>query len=268
MTVAVVVPMSNRAHLTLEEEISLRHLLHYLGKYDKFMVIPESLDFECPGFRLQRFRDKFFGSSEANNRLMFSRKFYQAFREYTYILIYQLDCLVFSDQLLEWCTLGLDFVGAPWLPCPDLPWVKVPGVGNGGFSLRKVQSFLHVLHSKQYWHEPAEYWQKFCALRPKPVQQYLNLPRKYLAHIRPLNGIRQHIRKGYLAHQKHEDKFWSKEAAKYYPGFRIPPVETALRFSFEASPRLCFAINHHQLPFGCHAWPRYDRAFWEPYLLP
>src|SRR2546428_8872531 len=186
-TVAVVVPMSNRKHLTPEEELSFRHLVHFLGQYDKYLVIPESLDIHYPGFTLQRFSDKFFGSHEANTRLMLSRKFYNAFREYKYILVYQLDCLVFSDQLMEWCTLDLDYIGAPWIQCPDLPWVKMSHVGNGGFSLRQVESFLCVLDSKEYWHDPEEYWKRFCSLRSKPIQ-YLNIPRKYLARIRFLNG--------------------------------------------------------------------------------
>jgi hypothetical protein len=33
------------------------------------------------------------------------------------------------------------------------------------------------------------------------------------------------------------------------------------------APRLCFELNGRKLPFGCHAWQRYDRGFWEPYLL-
>ncbi len=263
-TVAVVVPMSNRKHLTPEEEISFRHLVHFLGKYDKYLVVPDSLDIHYPGFELQRFSNKFFGSHEANTRLMLSRKLYNAFREYKYILVYQLDCLVFSDQLMEWCTLDLDYIGAPWIECPDLPWVKMPQVGNGGFSLRKVESFLRVLDSKEYWHDPEEYWKRFCSLKSKPIQ-YLNVPRKYLARIRLLNSVRQHLRKKY---PKYEDRFWATEASKYYSSFKIPPVETALLFAFEAAPRLCFELNHQALPFGCHAWHRYDRAFWEPYLLP
>jgi len=263
LSVAVFVPMSNRKYLTPEEEISLRHLVHFLGKYDKYLVVPKSLDINYPGFELKRFSDKFFGSHEANTRLMFSRRLYNAFREYKYILEYQLDCLVFSDQLMEWCTLGLDYIGAPWLPCPDSPWVKIPRVGNGGFSLRKVESFLRVLDSKEYWQDPAEYWERFCSSKSTPIQ-YLNIPRKYLARIRLLNGVRQHLRKNYPTN---EDKFWSTEASKYYPGFKIAPVETALRFSFEVAPRLCFELNHQEIPFGCHAWHRYDRDFWEPYLL-
>ena len=41
----------------------------------------------------------------------------------------------------------------------------------------------------------------------------------------------------------------------------------ALEFSFELAPRYCFMMNGRRLPFGCHAWFRYDREFWEPFLL-
>ena len=43
--VAIVVALSNRAYLTPEEEISLKHLRHFLGRYDKYLVMPKSLDF-------------------------------------------------------------------------------------------------------------------------------------------------------------------------------------------------------------------------------
>jgi hypothetical protein len=26
-------------------------------------------------------------------------------------------------------------------------------------------------------------------------------------------------------------------------------------------------MNGGNMPFGCHAWERYDRRFWEPHLL-
>ncbi len=38
--VLVVVPGYNRAQFTWDEEISLRHLEHFLGWYDKFLVVP------------------------------------------------------------------------------------------------------------------------------------------------------------------------------------------------------------------------------------
>ena len=39
-------------------------------------------------------------------------KFYRAFADYEYILIYQLDCLVFASSLEEWCGKGWDYVGS------------------------------------------------------------------------------------------------------------------------------------------------------------
>lgn len=258
-TVAVVVPLYNRKELTPDEQISLRHLVHYLGKYDKYMVAPKSLDVAHPGFGIKRFDDRFFGSFAANTRLMLSPGFYKAFREYKYILIYQLDALAFSDQLLEWCDLDFDYVGSPWLAVPE-----VPRVGNGGFSLRKIESFLRVIYSDRYTVDPKTYWESLCREKPK-FKQYLNLHKKYLKRFTRFNGARWEMARWHL--KLNEDGFWSDEAIKYYPQFKIPPVEVGLRFAFEVRPRDCFELNHRQLPFGCHAWARYDREFWEPYLL-
>lgn len=149
-TVAVVVPGYNRSEFTPDEEISFRHLEHFLGKYDKYLVVPESLAIKRSGYEISRFSDSFFGSAIANAKLMLSRQFYERFAEYKYVLIYQLDALVFSDQLLEWCDTDLDYIGAPWLASADSPWVGLSRVGNGGFSLRKVRSFLHVIDSNRY----------------------------------------------------------------------------------------------------------------------
>lgn len=94
--VAVVVPGYHRAQFTSDEEISFRHLEHFLGRYDKFLVVPQSLEIERPGFHVQRFADTYFGSAAANNKLMLSSSFYRTFQNYDYLLIYHLDALVFQ----------------------------------------------------------------------------------------------------------------------------------------------------------------------------
>ncbi len=267
-TVAVFVPGYTRAEFTADEEISLRHLEHFLGKYDKYLVVPQSLEIRRPGFHLKRFDDSFFGSAIANIRLMLSPAFYESFIDYKYILEYQLDALVLSDQLLEWCATDLDYIGAPWLKCEDSPWVENPRVGNGGFSLRKVESFLNVIYSNRYSIDPESYWNSFCQGKSKYLQ-YLNLPRRYLKRLTLFNGAKREMAQWYLRGDgtRNEDNFWSDEAIRFYPEFKVASLETGLRFAFEVAPRLCFEMNQRQLPFGCHAWPRYDRAFWEPYLL-
>lgn len=269
-TVAVVVPLSERACLTPEEQVSFRHLIHYLGKYDKYLITPRSLRARHDGIAIKEFDDRYFGSARAHARLLFSSSFYDAFSEYEYILIYHLDALVLSDQLLQWCQKGFDYIGAPWFPSEATPWIKVPRVGNGGFSLRRVQSFLNIIRSSVYQVDPAAYWQDLCAGK-SGYFRLCNLPRKYLKSLRRFNGAQWEMRqwlRHYDRHRTNEEFFWVDRGSHYYPEFKVAPFEEGLRFAFEVDPRHCFELNNHQLPFGCHAWPRYDRSFWEPYLLP
>ena len=266
--VAVVVPMHNRSELTRDEQISFAHLTHYLKPYDKYLVVPESLNVALPGCDLKRFGNEYFGSVTSNTRLLLSERFYASFSKYQYILIYHLDALVFSDQLSAWCDTELDYIGPPWIPCSDSPWVKESRVGNGGLSLRKIDSFLKVFRSDVYWMEPDEYWQK-QSVGMSAYLRLMNLPRKFAKRLSYLNNARREMAQWHLRPDgtKNEDHFWSDRAKHYVPEFKVASVEVGLRFAFEVAPRLCYDMNHGQLPFGCHAWPRYDRAFWEPYLL-
>jgi len=266
--VAIVVPLYQET-LTPEEEISVKHLVHFLGRYPKYLVAPKSLKAGLEGFGIKRFDDKYFKTRDTYSDLLLSKGFYQTFSDYEYILIYQLDALVFSDQLLEWCDTGLDYVGAPWLKSPFTEFITHPAVGNGGFSLRKIQSFLKVFESKNYCVDPDKYWERFCAGRSKS-SQYLNLPRKYLKRLRHFNGVHWETSRwstGKSSPHPNEDCFWSFEAIKYHPDFRIATVEEGLRFAFETVPRQCFQENKQRLPFGCHAWAKYDIEFWKPFLL-
>jgi hypothetical protein len=266
--VAIVVPISERPAFTEDEQISLRHLEHFLGKYDKYFIAPEGTSFARAGFELLPFRKRYFGTAQAHIRLQLSEEFYARFLGYKYILMHHLDALVLSDRLTEWCETDLDFVGAPWLPCEDSPWVSRARVGNSGFALMKVESFLNVIRSKRPTVDPDEYWRQFCADNP-PHRQWLHLPRKYLKRLHVFNNVKWDIRNWASRRDGAGscDYFWADQAVKYWPAFRIASVDQGLSFAFEVAPRLCFDLNGRRLPFGCHAWARYDRAFWEPYLL-
>ena len=261
---AIVVPVYKET-LSDSEYLSLRHLHYYLGEYKTYFIAPKRISINYPGIEIKYFSNEYFANTRTYNKLLLTKKFYESFKDYQYILIYQLDCLVFSNELMYWCNQGYDYIGPPWVKTPELHWLKKTMVGNGGFSLRKINSFLSVLDSTKHWYDPDIYWEKIST-QYNGVLRYIRYPKKLLLTIYRYNNITLHIEE-FLKKNQNEDIFFSVYGNYYYPDFKIAPIKTALRFGFEADPRLCFKMNNNQLPFGCHAWERYDRSFWEPYLL-
>jgi hypothetical protein len=63
-----------------------------------------------------------------------------------------------------------------------------------------------------------------------------------------------------------EDVFWSYFAQKTLSDFKTAPIEEAVKFAFEMNPSDMFKMNGNKLPFGCHAWWKYDINFWKPFI--
>ena len=192
--------------------------------------------------------------------------FYEMFTDYEYVLIYQLDCLVFSDQLTESCHTDLDYIGAPWFRSTTDPSKGFSRVGNGGLSLRKVEGFLRVIDSRRYVEQPVSYWKDLCLRRLNDIRG-LAMPQRLIKKLRILRDLRRGVRWYMSEYTLNEDRFWSDRATLFDPDLKIAPKEVGLRFSFERFPRYCFEKNNRRLPFGCHAWTQYERTFWEPYLI-
>ena len=272
--VAVVTPLY-RLPLAADEEISMRHLRECLGRFDRFLVGPgdllrsERVAKEYGDFAQREFPERYFTGTQGYSQLLVKEEFYRAFVEYEYILIYQLDCLVFSSGLEGWCEAGWDYVGAPWFK--DYREDTSEGfwaVGNGGFSLRRVARAIEVLSSKRLLDDPkvrGEKTEKFGAV-PALRRTVVTL-RRFLLERGYHNTV------GWLVEELgkypnfHEDLFWSFYARSVVPEFKIATPQEAVRFSFEMAPGYCFQANGERLPFGCHAWSKYDREFWKPFLL-
>lgn len=88
------------------------------------------------------FDNRYFQSIHTYSELLLTRKFWESFSEYEYILIYQLDCLIFKPNIIDWCNRGFDMIGAPWSEGYREDGDKLWAVGNGGFSLRRVSKIL------------------------------------------------------------------------------------------------------------------------------
>ncbi len=149
---AVVIPVYTET-LKNNEQNAIAQAIKVLGNYDIYFAMPKSLeiDYKDPRIKERRFKDSYFSSRQAYSNFMLEETFYYAFQEYKYILVYQLDAFVFSDRLAEFCAKGWDYAGAPWthgihkFVNGRATWY----VGNGGFSLRKTESFLKWLHNKK-----------------------------------------------------------------------------------------------------------------------
>ena len=258
--VVIIIP-THRSFISDEDKISLAHLKKYLHKYDIFFVIPKNISsttFQSYGYRVRQVDANFFGTIRRANEMYLNKRFYETFKTYDFMLIYQLDALIFSDQLENWINSGYDFIAAPWFR-PIVGYLShkkgypISG-GNGGFSLRNIQKALKILDivNKSATRRSKnslirKFWFLLALLTGKSHKIWLKAP----ADNYPFN----------------EDGFWSYEAPKYDPSYKVAPFKEALKFSFEKFPRQCFELNNQQLPFGCHAWTKYDRNFWTKFIL-
>ena len=256
--VAVVIPFY-KPTLTYLEEIAFRQCLKILSDYPIIAIKPNSLETgQIANFdtldAVEIFDNHFFDNVQSYNELMLSSTFYQRFLDYEFILIHQLDAFVFRNELSAWCDAGFDYIGAPWLKRDEdsglldafktklktrfytyfnLQKYGLPSdrqfdnvVGNGGFSLRKVDKFHHLAN-----------------ISHRQIGPYLNRSE----------------------FQFHEDVFWSIEVNRKQRRLRIPDYKSALKFSFENKPERALKISGNKTPFGCHAWDLH-LDFWMPYF--
>jgi Protein of unknown function (DUF5672) len=253
------------------EQLAFDRCAAVLQNHPMVLLAPESLDLRGFALRLanmraETFPDECFKSPYFYNRLMLSDAFYERFAAYDYILIHQLDAFVFSDQLMEWCRRGYDYVGAPWIwstrtPTPtyrfyrgavrvlcrwmgrstasarrlDKPFLRqlAYAAGNGGFSLRRVVRMRQML-----------------AALPARAELYRSaIPG--VASDRP-------------AARWSEDVFFSVEANRYRRNVKIPSLRIAARFAWETNPAIAARLTGGSLPFGCHGWYNLHRDQWRP----
>lgn len=169
--VKVVVPIY-KERLSEYEIASFKHNAEVLAAYPHVILAPEGLNIEAaqaiiPQSEVIRVSKDWLGARgiAGYNNMMLSKEFYTLFADCEYILICQTDAWIFSDQLEQWCDAGYDYVGAPW---PKRRRYRMPivshylwlrrkvfrrkgkiirqdyfyKVGNGGLSLRKIDSFI------------------------------------------------------------------------------------------------------------------------------
>ncbi|MDR1683347.1 MAG: hypothetical protein LBS25_08190 [Candidatus Symbiothrix sp.] len=245
------------------ELTSLRQCLTVLSKHTICMVVPENLNTEIyqaefqkhdVPFRKENFNPDFFQSIDGYNQLLMSKHFYERFADFDYLLIYQLDAYVFRDELDECCAKGYDYIGAPFQRVNGR--LDDENSGNGGFSLRKITSFIDIFSYKGK------------LLTWKGLQCYHRyrgpLHKPWLI----LSGLfgRCNSVQSLMADTDAEDLFYVTLKHKRKGKWKIPNSAEAMFFSFEQSPSVLFQRTK-RLPFGCHGWLKYEYdSFWKQYI--
>lgn len=232
MSSVIVIPVY-KPQPSKDEICSLLQCYKVLGCHNIVLCCPESLNTiayeEILGKEVEKvcFSDYYFTGIAGYNELMLSSDFYKKFERYEYMLIYQLDAFVFSDELQKWCDEGYDYIGAPWFKYQKTHesghglWC----CGNGGFSLRKVQKFIEITDT---------------------------------ALVRDLKTSKEEL---------WEDVLFSVKLKGTPHELNIPTAEKAMKFSFEASPAYLYEQTEGKLPFGCHAWRKFDfNTFWSQFI--
>lgn len=258
----VVIPIY-KLEMTPYEAIALEQCFKILGHYQIFFAVPKRLGKEMAlnslvlsGQALYiTFRDEFFTDIPGYNRLLKSTVFYQSFISYDYLLIYQLDAFVFKDELLKWCDQGYSNIGAPIFEGHELAAADstIVGQGNGGFCLRNVKDCYHVVSSFR----KLNYVKSYTDTNRSVLRRLYRYVKHDLLHNYSLYPFQPII---------NEDLFWSVLVPAVFPAFKVPEPAAAIGFSFEVNPRILYKINLHELPFGCHAWLRYDLGFWSAHI--
>jgi len=259
---AVAIPIY-KTELSAAETLSIERSVEVLSRWPVFFIGPARLSAHLDGLRrrfgphlqVRTFDDRYFAGIKGYNRLMRSGTFYRAFAANSHLLLAQTDALVISDQLESWCARDFSYVGAPWFVGghrPQLP-LRFWGVGNGGFSLRRIDDFRRVLQTPR--HIP-----NFVKARARGDRGFVNLVRR-IKHERCLAYNVEP-----LFPSSNEDLFWGVLVPAACPFFRVPTPEQAVGFAFEVAPGHLYAMNANRLPFGCHAWERFEQDFWKEKL--
>jgi len=273
----VIVPIY-KSKINHKELISLNRCEEILS--DEFpicFVCPFSLNLDeyklNEKYLIKRFDDIYFKDIDAYNKLMLSSFFYEEFVDYNWMLIYQLDCYIFKNTLHYFTNLGIDYIGAPIYKYKNNRYLyELIGVGNGGLSLRKINSFIDVFKSKSK--KSIFEIIKFFIIEKKKMHKsypkYNNLffyifyiPKSIYDAIK----FRNDFPNSYINKYKfNEDVFYCNVYPIINPKFKIAKFSDAIKFSFEVFPEKLYELNSYQLPMGCHAWEKNNLEFWKKFI--
>ncbi len=264
----IILIIAHKAELTDTEAASLKQCYRILGNYHIKLICPTGLDTSVyhainPKADVVFIDPKWQSTYKMFNELKKDRLLYDMFREYRYLLFYELDAWIFSDQLEYWCNTGYDYVGAPWFKGwhNAIPSMEIIGVGNGGLSLRNIKTHLRILKRISILKRIRTFWFRSKLQLIIGFGIVLRLPFWSFKSQQPMQ-----LNQLFSPPDCNEDYFWCFHVGRIFKDYRLASVKDAIRFSFEVNPSYLYELNNSELPFGCHAWKKYEPEFWRRFI--
>lgn len=263
----VVVPV-HKQQPTADEEFSLLRCGKVLGSHPIRLVHPNGLNIQAyrdilpmskpipvPAFWMENIH--------AYNQMLINPSFYQKIASYSHVLIHEPDAIVISDQLLYWCKSPFHYIGAPWFDGFDNATQEstITGVGNSGFSLINISAISTAFASNSRWISRLVIAKELINILLRRRNHYS------LKTLLKATGPKGLLRKGHQIFEENCDVFISHHIPNSRnTKFIIADSNNALLFSWEVNPANCAKLTQGRLPFGIHAWAKYDRPFIETLL--
>jgi len=218
-----------------EEQDAIRNNVAKLDQYDVCFVGPKGLNLNAyyklckKNIAFISFKKEFFKGISGYNRLLLSCDFYIKFSNYDYLYICQPDVWIIRDGncLDSFIEDGYDYIGAPWI---DAQYLRLIPTTN------KFRSIVKVIN--------------------KCFPEYELFVGNGGFSLRKIGSCIRVIRDYRKIWFHNEDIFFSYIGTYIDKEFKLPSVETAMRFSLEqCSKEICESKGI--IPVGVHKYSIY-----------
>ena len=223
----IVIPLYNEIPKEYEK-VALNQLNNVIKNknYNIFAIIPHGMDIS--NYKqytyIKSFIDEnpfYFKNTSAYSQLLLSHFLYIGFADYAMMYIFQSGVYIFKDEFQKYADTNFDYIGAPIIGYGS-DWTHVPQIGNGGFSLRKISTFIDLT-------------------KPETLQAL---------------GISDND----IISQKYEDLFIC-DTLKFKYELSMPTVSDALKFAWDRNSREIYNNVTKELPMAAH-WYKHQIEFW------
>lgn len=220
---------------------SLMNNLEDINDYDINFICPKGLDIteweeittKGKAINFKIFDSSYFLSTQSYSSLLESYYFWLTFSKYEYALVYQTDGYCIGGNLKEFINMDYDYIGAPII-AENARWFNVPAIGNGGVSLRKVETMIETTN-------PNGEFIKECK-----------------------DDIDRHNKYNSNMYDIYEDLYFAQLVPMLWD-FKKPKFDVGASFSYDMNADIVYEKTEHKLPLFIHAFDKNIR-FWENIL--